>query len=186
VGATVGKAGKPDGVKIFLALLFSSEEQRDTALAAVCGVLGEIEDSCGPVAFDYTGYYTPEMGSGLRKSYYIFKRLALRDELARLKVFTNSLESQFLCDGNRRINLDPGYLTRDKLVLATTKDFFHRLYLSDGIFAEVTLHFKSKNICRYFSWTYPDYRDEGFQRFILKSRAVLGEELLKLNKNDPE
>jgi hypothetical protein len=78
----------------------------------------------------------------------------------------------FALEGNRRVNIDPGYVARDKLVLASTKDFFHRIYIGDGIFAEVTLHYR-KGRYRFFSWTYPDFRDPEFQRFLEKVRAPL-------------
>jgi hypothetical protein len=76
------------------------------------------------------------------------------------------------------VNIDPGYIARDKLVLATTKDFFHRLYLGKGIYGEVTLHFQ-KGAVRHFSWTYPDYRDKGVQDFLIKVRAELAGKIRK-------
>jgi hypothetical protein len=110
------------------------------------------------------------MGSGLLKSYCTFEQLTDRETLPEKKNFTNSLEQQGLVLGKRSINLDPGYLARDKLVLATTKDFYHRLYLSEGIYGEVTLHFR-KGEFRHFSWTYPDYKEPGFLEFLTKARA---------------
>jgi hypothetical protein len=68
------------------------------------------------------------------------------------------------------VNVDPGYIARDKLVLASTKDFYHRLYLADGIYGEVTLHFR-KGVFRFFSWTYPDYKEPSFLEFLTKARA---------------
>jgi len=97
-----------------------------------------------------------------------------------------------MANGKRTINLDPGYLAQDKLVLATTKDFYQRLYLGQGIYGEVTLHFQ-KGRFRYFSWTYPDYSDPPFLDILDKSensagkrasevRVLLIGDMKKLNK----
>ena len=110
------------------------------------------------------------MGVGLKKLYLTFETLIQREALASIKAFTNEIETRYASNGKRRLNLDPGYLAGDKLVLASTKDFYHRLYLSQGIFAEVTLHYR-KGCYRYFSWTYPDYKEPAFLEFLEKARA---------------
>ena len=116
------------------------------------------------------------MGPDQRKLYLTFENPIEPRTLPDVKNFTNAIERRLATNGNRCVNIDPGYLTRDKLVLATTKDFFHRLYLRDGIYGEVTLHFR-KGRYRYFSWTYPDYREPGFQVFLMKARSKLVHEL---------
>jgi hypothetical protein len=120
----------------------------------------------GPVihasaAFDFsqTTYYEPTMGAGLRKQLWAFRDLIAADELPAIKIATNALE-ETLAAGypeSRPINLDPGYLVLGKFVLATTKDQAHRLYLRDGIYAEVTLYFRS-GVFQPWPWTYADYR----------------------------
>jgi hypothetical protein len=113
------------------------------------------------------------MGSPLNKYYYSYSKGISRELLPEIKQFTNELEKSYSApDGSRRINIDPGYVARDKVVLATTKDFYHRLYLSNGIFGEVTLHYR-KGRFRYFSWTYPDFRDPEVMKFLEKIRAPL-------------
>ena len=95
-----------------------------------------------------------------------------------IKLWTNALEQESAADGKRKTNIDPGYLARDKLVLATTKDFYHRLYLSKGIYGEVTLHFRQGSF-RHFSWTYPDYKEEKLHEFLIKARASLAGKIRK-------
>ena len=124
------------------------------------------------------------MGNGLLKMYMSFAGLIDREVLPDIKVFTNILEREHLAHGRRTINLDPGYIAQDKLVLATTKDFYQRLYLAHGIYGEVTLHFR-KGRFRYFSWTYPDYNDPPFLKFLTKARAKLVKELRKESAVDP-
>jgi hypothetical protein len=132
---------------------------------------GPIESRYGPVPFGFTSYYEKEMGAGLEKTYLVFTRQIPRDELASIKCAANRQEDTYRVRGKRRINIDPGYLTGEKLVLASTKDFFHRIYLGHGIFGEVTLHFR-KGRYRYFSWTYPDYKEPPFLQFLEKARAA--------------
>ena len=125
-----------------------------------------LESAHGPVAlasaeftFDQTRYYEKTMGSGLLKQLWAFAELIAADRLPEIKRSTNALERELAAghDEARPINLDPGYLVQGKFVLATTKDQAHRLYLRDGIFAEVTLHFQA-GAYRPWPWTYADYR----------------------------
>lgn len=132
---------------------------------------GEIDLESEIFAFDFTDYYQKEMGANLVRKFFSFKSPIDPGRLADIKTHTNALEREFAAsDGlRRRVNLDPGYLDAAKLVLATTKDFAHRIYLGQGIYAEVTLNFR-KNGCVYFDWTYPDYRSGRYTPFFLEVR----------------
>jgi len=114
----------------------------------------------------------PGDGPGLTKLYLVFEQGFDRTRLPAVKLATNAMEQERAVDGKRRVNIDPGYLARDKLVLATTKDFSHRLYLGQGIFGEVTLHY-SKGSFRDFPWTYADYRVSQVQEMLAKARVEL-------------
>jgi hypothetical protein len=172
----MGTAEKPTQSILFIAFMFRQAVSIDGILAILQEKYGTLERCFGPVPFSFTDYYKSEMGDGLQKMYLTFSRSIERDDLAAIKVFTNGIEDRYSSQGRRTINLDPGYITRDKLVLASTKDFYHRIYLSRGIFAEVTLHYR-KGMFRFFSWTYPDYKDAGFLAFMEKARARLVKKL---------
>lgn len=162
----------PKPVKLFIAVMYTADFSPDRVLAILCDRFGATEFTHGPLPFAFTDYYDAEMGPHLIKQYLSFERLIDRTDLPDLKLWTNDLEAGCSVEGRRRVNIDPGYLTNDKLVLATTKDFFHRIYLDKGIYAEVTLHFR-KGSYRHFSWTYPDYREPEVQTFLMKARAAL-------------
>jgi hypothetical protein len=172
----MGTIQPPSKVRSFLAVLCRPDVNREELLEMLMAEFGRIDCSYGPLPFIFSDYYKDEMGTGLLKSYHIFESLVDRDFLPAQKRKTNDLEQTLLGNGKRSVNLDPGYLARDKLVLASTKDFYHRLYLSDGIYGEVTLHFR-KGEFRYFSWTYPDYKDQAFLEFLTKARAKFMHEL---------
>lgn len=129
-------------------------------------------------AFDHreTTYYEKEMGADLKKWLVAFEGQADSADLADWKLTTNALEAEFAALGkypeDRPVNIDPGYLTEAKLVLATTKDRDHRLYLRNGIFAEVTLHYQAGQ-WKSHPWTYPDYQRADFHAFFKRCRDYL-------------
>jgi len=134
---------------------------------------GPVALASGPFAFNQTSYYEPEMGVGLQKELLAFRDLTNPDELARIKHFTNDVECQ-LADSqtypeSRPLNLDPGLLTLGKFMLATTKDQAHRIYLREGIYAEVTLRFHDGEF-EPWPWTYADYREPHVRSFLKQAR----------------
>lgn len=137
----------------------------------------------GPIAlvsdaFDFTetNYYAATMGVGLKKQFFAFERLIDPAALADIKGQTNEWEAAYAALGKhaepRPLNLDPGYITAAKLVLASTKDHAHRIYLHDGIYAEVTLVFRHRQ-WQPLEWTYPDYRRDDYHRFFSACRERL-------------
>jgi hypothetical protein len=111
------------------------------------------------------------MGSDLQKRFYSFERLVSPDSLPDIKNATIKIESEFCVDGKRTVNLDPGYLEESKLVLASTKNFSHRIYLRDNIWAEVTMRYaRGKWITH--DWTYPDYSQDLGIEFLSKEREI--------------
>jgi hypothetical protein len=129
-------------------------------------------------SFDFTetDYYTATMGSDLKKQFLAFDRLIDPATLADIKLQTNAWEAEYAAlqwrSEPRPLNLDPGYITPAKLVLASTKDHAHRIYLRDGIFAEITLAYRQGR-WQPLEWTYPDYRRDDYQRFFTQCRTHL-------------
>jgi hypothetical protein len=124
--------------------------------------------------FTESDYYDEEMGSPIWRSYLAFDRTIPMDGIAEIKRVSNKIEGEvFSRDGKRSVNIDPGYLTLGKVVLATTKDFGHRVYLREGIYAEITLRYSAgvKGFVPW-EWTYRDYRREAALRFFNELRAL--------------
>lgn len=126
--------------------------------------------------FVETDYYEKQMGADLVLELWAFERLIVPDELVERKLATNAWEEEYAALGQqaerRPLNLDPGYLTPAKLVLASTKDHSHRIYLRRGIFAEVTLHY-SGGAWQARDWTYPNYRRADYHQFLTRCRDGL-------------
>lgn len=173
----MGEVKEPKPVKLFLGLLIAKLPLLPQIYEALEKELGPIELSSELIDFTYTNYYEPEMGARLKRQFLSFRKLIAPDRLPEIKLFTNELERNFAEEGRRRVNLDPGYLTGANLVLATTKNFSHRLYLGKGIYGEVTLIFKGGKF-EPLPWTYPDYRSnlELFHEIRKKYLAQLREE----------
>jgi hypothetical protein len=136
-------------------------------------LFGPIALSSPPFDFNQTSYYEPEMGPNLRKEFLVFRELVAPEVLPDIKQRTNSLERELASSGDyaepRPLNLDPGLLSLGKFCLATTKDQAHRIYLRDGIFAEVTLHYQAGAFVPW-PWTYADYRQESVRAFLQEAR----------------
>jgi len=142
-----------------------------------------MEGEFGPVIlespsypFTHTKYYEAEMGPGLAKFFWVFGGFPPRETLVEAKGFTNALEEELAEERGgilrRKVNLDPGYVTGAQLVLATTKGYSHRIYLRDGIYAEVTLVYHGGGF-KPLDWTYPDYRMPMVLRFMEEVRQGL-------------
>ncbi len=137
---------------------------------AAWGPLALVSD---PFEFVETNYYEPTMGPGIRKQFWAFERLADPGELPGWKAQSNTWETTYAKLARhaepRPLNLDPGYLTLAKLVLASTKDHAHRIYLGHGMYAEVTLHYRHRR-WQHHDLTFPDYRRADYQEFFTRCR----------------
>lgn len=148
----------PEPAKLIVSILIADPSMLDSVDRLLAERLGPIDEHIGPLAFDFTSYYDAELGLGIRRWIRVFENLVDRAELARIKCLTNEIERAYTVDGRRRCNLDPGLMTLGNFVLATGKNNAHRIYLKHGIFADLTLIFRSGTYCP-LEWTYPDYAD---------------------------
>jgi hypothetical protein len=172
----VGQLHKPAPVLLIIA----ASSRHDAAMSwfrdRVVSRHGPIALTSEAFAFTETDYYTSTMGAGLQKQFVALQRLIDAGALAPIKCETNLWEAEYaalkLHAESRPLNLDPGYITPAKLVLASTKDHAHRIYLGDGIYAEVTLTYRARQ-WRAMEWTYPDYRRADYQRFFTHCREWL-------------
>jgi hypothetical protein len=160
-------------VRLFFGLL----AQDEAGLDAVCARLGldfsPVELRSDIIPFDQSDYYAAEMGTNLLRQWVATSDPIFIPELAEIKVHTNRLEAAFADGGKRRVNIDPGYLSPAKVVLATTKDHAHRLYVGGGIYEEVTLHYQRPGGYEPWPWTYPDYRSPCAGAFFRALRELL-------------
>lgn len=150
------KGRRPDPVQFFASVIFTGDDPPAAVLSELGGLLGPEQERTASIPFTQTDYYAKEMGQGLSRVFILFETLRERDELPEAKISTNNMEAGVAVCGKRRVNIDPGYLALEQVVLATTKGYAHRIYLGRGIFADLTLVFRNGTY-RPLEWTYPDY-----------------------------
>lgn len=166
----------PLPVKLFVAMLASDARLFPECLAALAPHYGPVDHQSDIQPWTVTDYYEKEMGSGLLRSFAFFDVPADPGVLPRMKLLTVGMEKRFALPSDegdrRRINIDPGYLTEAKVVLSTTKDYSHRVYIGQGIYAEATLQYRD-NRYRETATTYPDYRAPATIELFMNMRERL-------------
>jgi hypothetical protein len=176
----MGQARTPIPVLLVVAISSNDTAALEWGAAKVAQAWGAVWLKTPIFAFDHTSFYRSTMGEGIKKQLIAFEQPIDPADLAKIKNQSNAIEREYErlgdYDVERPINIDPGYVTEAKLVLATIKDRDHRVYLSDGIYGEVTLSYYGKkwNASR---WTYPDYMTSENLEFVEKCRLRLREKL---------
>ncbi len=165
--------------KLIMSLFSQQDALIGKALESLCRRFGPT-DFIGPLMpFDYTRYYESEFGPGLVRRFVSFQRLVEQDCLVEVKIFACQIEQELGHQGKRRVNIDPGLITAERLVLATGKNFTHRIYLGKGIYADLTLIYQ-KGRFRPLQWTYPDYASDESLIFWKKVRSFYLDQLKAL------
>ena len=182
----MAKTHKTEPVKLIAGLLYADTEIFLSTLNTLEGKFGPVQHETEPVAFTFTDYYRKEMGSDLKRCFISFENPVSPEHLADIKVATNKLESRNLNDsGGRKINIDPGLISLANLVLASTKDFAHRIYLGQGIYGEVSLLYENRAFIP-LPWTYPDYHQPATIEFLVRVRESLKEIIIPLREKGNE
>lgn len=167
----MGHPRQPDRVLLFVATLWPREECLLRSLPLLEQSFGEIALESPSLKWDFSDYYREELGEPLFRRFLFFRWLVDPGDLADVKLRTNAIEEGLSAEGRRSINIDPGYLTPAKIVLASTKDYAHRIYLRDGIYAEVTLTFRRGAFVPHLN-TYRDYQDRRYLGLFGTARTL--------------
>ena len=158
--------------KLVVGLLFHDPAVRSQVLKTLGDRFGSMDFLSEPRPFTYTKYYEREMGPEIYRQTAAFIDLISPESLPEIKLFTNRLETDLSSGGRRRANVDPGLLSEERFILATGKNYTHRIYLLSGIYADLTLIYQ-KGSFRTLPWTYPDHRDPLFLHYLEVLRQVL-------------
>jgi hypothetical protein len=161
----MGKLREPRKVKLIASIIYKDAEMLELALARTQEAFGPLDVRHLDLSFDSTDYYYAEFGVPLKRRMVTFRELMTLENIENVKLTTNRIEADTMVDDKRRVNIDPGYLNDAKLVLFTTKDYSHRIYLKSSIFAESTLYHRSGSF-KAWPWTYPDYSSDIMLRFM--------------------
>ena len=172
---------KPQGadpVKLFVASLWKDPDSLQSAMEYLHSRWGETDFVGSNYPFDMTDYYEPEMGGELKRRLVSFRELAPPDCLTSAKHACNDIEDRLAGEKGRRVNLDIGYLDHSKVVLASFKGAGQKIYLTDGVWADMVARYRGG---RYypFEWTFPDFRDGRYDRELVQIRQIYLSQLRK-------
>lgn len=155
----MSKPSTAEQVKLIFSLFAKETVLINETIEVLSSAYGQPDFISAVIPFDYTDYYCAEMGHGLVRRFVTMEKLIGPEDLPDIKLATNAMEDKLAANSQRRINIDPGYISKAHLILATGKSYTHRPYLRDGIYADLTLVYQGKKFCS-LPWTYPDYADE--------------------------
>jgi hypothetical protein len=169
---------QPKPAKLFVSVISAFPQRIASALTELADRHGAMDFVSAVLPFEYTDYYYAELGRPLVRRFASFLTLIQQDDLPLIKEATNKLEVRSSSGGRRSVNVDPGYLVAERFILGTGKNYAHRIYLSRGIYADLTLVFRQGEY-RPLPWTYPDYTEAKFrgwlkalrQKYLLQLRA---------------
>ena len=163
----MGKAVEFEKEKLIIGFIYNTEEMFQKALAIMKDRFGEVDFMTEEFSFtnEFSDYYDEELGGEAKRRILSFEKLIDPEKQAQIKTFTNEVESGFTIDGNRKVNLDPGFISHGRLLLATTKKTGFRIPLSNGIYTELTL-FYARGGWQKLPWTYRDYQSKRVQDFL--------------------
>jgi hypothetical protein len=155
----------PEPAKLVVGVFLKEQELLPGLVGELVAAFGALDMISSWMAFDFTSYYVREMGAPLWRRMLAFRPLIDQDQLVEIKLATNAMEQACARDGRRRVNIDPGYLLMERFVLATGKNYSHRIYLRRGIYADLTLIYQN-GAFRTLPWTYPDYGGRAIGQFL--------------------
>lgn len=163
-------------VKLIVSIFSGDPGQFLTTKNALKRMFGNTDFESSIMDFVHTNYYHEEFGNNLKRKILSFKKLMSLKNIYNVKLRTNALERKFSKLGKRAVNIDPGYINLSKLVLFSTKDYTHRIYMDKGIFSEVTLFYKDKGF-KGWPWTYPDYGSKAYIDIFNSVRRIYKDQL---------
>lgn len=172
----MGETLKPQPVKLIAGFIFKKEDILNKTKIILERHFGKIDFESQNLPFIHTVYYEKEFGDNLKRIFVSFKKLISPSSLSKIKIMTNRIEKKISVKGKRMINIDPGYLNLSKLILASTKDYKHRIYLNKGIYAEITLFYQNKTF-QPWEWTYPDYKTNEYIAIFNQIREIYAKQI---------
>lgn len=161
----------PPMTKLICGVLFTDETLLEKARQLITEKYGEIDFESEQFSFQVSDYYKPEMGWPISRLFWSFESLINPARLAEIKLICNDLEDQIAVDGKRKVNLDPGYMDYDKIVLASAKYNWQKIYLDHGIYADPTLRYEKGHYYP-FPWSFPDFKDGRYENVFLRIREL--------------
>jgi hypothetical protein len=171
---------QPQPVKLMVGILAADGRCLDAACRRVIETFGQADLTSPVYPFDLTEYYKEQAGPNILRQFLAIEQLIDPGQMADIKHKANQIEKELAeslkTPFSRPVNLDPGYVEPSKLVLASTKNFAHRVYIGTGIWAEVTLTY-NRGIWQVYPYTFPDFKSGRYNTFLSEVREKLVQQL---------
>ena len=168
----------PKPAKLVIGIFLKETQLLVSVAEALSEAFGPVDMVSAWFPFNYTTYYESEMGDALLRRVLAFQKLIEQEDLARIKNHTNDIERAYTVAGKRRVNSDPGYMLLERFVLASGKNFSHRIYIGGQIYADLTLIY-AKGRFQALPWTYPDYRAPSMLTYLEQVRQKYAADMKK-------
>ena len=178
------KPEEPGKVKFICGILYSNQKLLEAAFDLLQNQFGPIDYKSPVFPFDLTDYYVAEMGSPIYRLFIAFERLVQPGTLAQMKLGTNQIENQVAVKGQRKVNIDSGYMDYDKIVLASAKYNGQKIYLDHGIWADLTMYFKM-GCFESYPWSFPDFKLGLYDSVFLEIRRIYKQQM-KMQRLKPK
>jgi hypothetical protein len=171
----------PKPAKLVISMFMQDRQTLAPAIRALSVDLGPVDMISPWMRFDHTDYYAAEMGGPLYRRMVVFKELIEQQDLADIKHLTNRIEDRFADSAGRRVNIDPGYLLPERFVLATGKNYSHRIFIGKEMYADLTLIYRDGGF-QPLEWTYPDYREKRMRDYLNATRRKYLDDLQRRSR----
>ncbi len=158
-------------VKLFSGVIYRETENYNRVKKMLEKDFSEIDYESNEIPFVFTNYYNNEMGTPLYRKFLSFSKKIQPEKLSGIKILTNSIESSMMIAGKRVVNIDPGYISDANVIIATAKNYYHRVPLSNGIYAHIEYVIKNKKFY-FLEWTYPDFKTQEYLVFFRKLKEL--------------
>lgn len=168
---------KPAPVKLFFSLISRKEGLIELVVNKLVEIYGLYDMKTPSIPFDKTNYYEEELGKNLLRQIVFFETLISPENIVEVKVKSVEIEKNYSENDKRMVNIDPGYVALSRVVLSTGKDYTHRIYLSKGVYGDLTYIYKRGQGFSSLPWTYPDYASNEIKSFFEKARNILKEQI---------
>ncbi|MBX7152581.1 DUF4416 family protein [bacterium] len=179
----MGKIFSQPKVKLISGIMVRPDFDASAVFETITGRLGPIDLHTPWFDFSHTGYYKGEFGEQLKKQYFSLEQLVAIDDIPDLKIWSNQIEDHYLIDGSRTVNIDPGYMADAKVLMATTKNLAHRVYIGKNIFVDLQLIFRHHTFVP-VNWTFADMKEPEVIALFNDVRAKYMEQLKELGEYD--
>ena len=165
------KTIEPDPVKFFIGILFSDLKLLEKVIHLLTEKFGEIDYTSPEFEFNVSDYYREEIGGSILRKFVSFANLINPGNLAKIKIKSNEIEDHLSVNGKRKVNLDPGYMDFNKVVLASAKYDGQKIYLALGIYADPVLWYEKRSFHPY-SYSFPDFKTGAYNETFLQIRIL--------------